>query len=116
MSGMKAVTVLMTVRVAEKGNVHGREIVKGTEDEVPEELFDDLQKAGYVEAIGGKKGGKKKSAAEEAAEKREAMVADLEALSDDDLAKIVKSEKIAVEDADSRDLVIGKIADARLTA
>ncbi|WP_136617056.1 MULTISPECIES: hypothetical protein [Mesorhizobium] len=55
MSAMKAVAVLMSVRVAEEGNLHGREIVKGTDDQVPAELFDDLEAAGYVEAIGGKK-------------------------------------------------------------
>ncbi|TJV51151.1 MAG: hypothetical protein E5Y01_16320 [Mesorhizobium sp.] len=115
--GMKAVTVLKTVRVAEEGNHQGREIVKGTKDEIPEELFDGLEKDGYVEALSGKNGGKKKpTAEEEAAAKRGAMLADLAALSDGDLASIIKTEKIAVEDSDSRDVVIGKIADARLAA
>lgn len=67
MSGMKAVNVLQTVRVAEAGNHQGREIVKGTEDEIPEELFEDLAKAGYVEAASVKKGGKKKAADDDAA-------------------------------------------------
>jgi hypothetical protein len=114
--GMKAVNVLKTVRVADSGNHQGREIVRDTEDEIPEELFDDLQKTGYVEALaGGKKGGKKK-AVDDGSAKRDAMLSDLAALSDDDLAKIVEAEKIAVDTADGRDAVIGKIADARLAA
>ncbi|TGT72913.1 hypothetical protein EN802_13625 [bacterium M00.F.Ca.ET.159.01.1.1] len=114
--GMKAVSVLRTVKVAEEGNLQGREIVKGTEDEVPEELFDGLFNDGYVEALSG--GGKKsrKKAADDAAAKRDAMLADLAALSDEDLAKVVETEKIAVDAADGRDVVIGKIADARLAA
>ncbi|MGX9145930.1 hypothetical protein [Mesorhizobium sp. 128a] len=114
MSGMKAVSVLISVRVAQEGNVHGREIIKGTEDEIPEELFESLHAAGYVEAISGKKGGKKtKPTADEV---RDGMLADLAGLTDDDLAGIIKAEKIAVADSDSRDAVIGKIADARLAA
>ncbi|TGS80951.1 hypothetical protein EN818_30770, partial [Mesorhizobium sp. M3A.F.Ca.ET.175.01.1.1] len=141
---MKAVNVLQTVRVADGGNIHGREIVKGTEDEVPEELFEGLEKAGYVEAVGRKKGkaalpddgptiaeyiaagypaasyppvgytsrsteeeiatavkaeedaaAKAKAdekAAKALAKKRDAMLADLAVLSDDDLAKIVETE------------------------
>lgn len=113
MSAMKAVAVLMSVRVAQEGNVHGREIIKGTEDEIPEELFKDLHAAGYVEALTGKKGGKKKPTADEL---RDAMLADLTGLSDEDLAKVIDAEKIAVDDADSRDVVLGKIADARIAA
>jgi hypothetical protein len=113
--GMKAVTVLKTVKVAEEGNLQGREIVKDTDDEIPEELFDDLQKAGYVaDTTGGKKS--KKKAADDGAAKRDAMLADLAALSDEDLAKAVEAEKIAVDPADSRDVIIGKIADSRLVA
>lgn len=114
MSAMKAVAVLISVRVAEAGNHYGREIIKGTEDEIPEELFPSLSKAGYVEAIGGKKGGKKPKPT--ADELRDAMLVDLGALSHEDLAKVVDVEKIAVDDADSRDVVIGKIADARMAA
>ncbi|MBA1141747.1 hypothetical protein [Mesorhizobium neociceri] len=114
MSAMKAVSVLISVRVAQEGNVHGREIIKGTDDEIPEEMFESLAKAGYVEAIAsGKKGKKTKPSADEA---REAMIADLGALSDDELAGIIKAEKITVDAADSRDAVLGKIADARIAA
>ncbi|MER9814290.1 hypothetical protein [Mesorhizobium sp. M0129] len=55
MSAMKAVSVLISVRVAQEGNVHGREIVKGTQDEIPAELFKDLEAAGYVCEPGAKK-------------------------------------------------------------
>ncbi|MER9901610.1 hypothetical protein [Mesorhizobium sp. M0130] len=167
MSAMKAVTVLMSVRVAEEGNLHGREIVKGTEDQVPAELFEGLKEAGYVEALGGKKtnalrddgptvaeyvaagyaasayppkgfasrstpeeiaaaiteaedaAAKKKAdekAAKAAAKMRDAILADLMKLSDEDLAKVVEAEKIAVVDGDSKDVVLGKIADARMAS
>lgn len=160
MSGMKAVAVLMSVRIAEVGNLHGREIVKGTEDEVPAELFRDLEAAGYVEAIGGKKknalrddgptiaeyvaagylasnyppaGYASRSTPEEitdavdqekadekaakaVAKKRDAIVAGLAKLSDEDLAKVIDAEKIAVVDGDSKDVILGKIADARMAA
>jgi hypothetical protein len=114
MSALKAVAVLISVRVAEEGNVHGREIIKGTEDEIPEELFEDLRAAGYVEAITAKKGGKKTKPSPD--DLRDAMLADLAALSDEDLAKIVETEKVAIDSADTRDVVIGKIADARIAA
>ncbi|MER9130681.1 hypothetical protein [Mesorhizobium sp. M0768] len=162
MSDMKAVKVLRTVRVAETGNHYGREIVKGTEDKVPENVFAGLEAEGYVEALGGKKGGKgalrddgptvaefvaagysasdypphgyasrstpeeiaeavkaakaDEKAAKAAAKMRDAILADLMKLSDEDLAKVVEAEKIAVVDGDSKDVVLGKIADARMAA
>ncbi|ESY89026.1 hypothetical protein X739_00550 [Mesorhizobium sp. LNHC220B00] len=158
---MKAVAVLMSVRVAEVGNLHGREIIKGTDDEIPAELFDDLEAAGYVAELGGR--GKKKadalrddgptiadfvaagylasnyppegyaskSTAKEIAaavkaeakanaevetKLREAMLADLAMLSDEDLAKMADAEKIPVVDGDTKDVIIGKIVDARIAA
>ncbi|MER8560177.1 hypothetical protein [Mesorhizobium sp. M0578] len=60
-----------------------------------------------------------KAAAKAEAEKakmRDAILADLMKLSDEDLAKVVEAEKIAVVDGDSRDVVLGKIADARMAA
>ncbi|TIW49062.1 MAG: hypothetical protein E5V72_07085 [Mesorhizobium sp.] len=160
MSDMKAVKVLRTVRVAETGNLYGREIVKGTEDKVPDDMFAALEAEGYVEAVGGKRGGKgalrddgptiaeyvaagysasdypphgyasrstpeeiadavkaakgNEAAAKKAAKLRDAILADLMKLSDEDLAKVVDAEKIAVDDGDSKDVVLGKIADARM--
>lgn len=113
--GMKAVSVLKTVKVAEEGNLQGREIVKGTDDEIPEELFEGLEKDGYVQAPSDGKKSKKK-AVDDGAAKRDAMLADLASLSDEDLAKIVETEKVAIDAADGRDAIIGKIADARLAA
>ncbi|EHK56908.1 hypothetical protein [Allomesorhizobium alhagi] len=55
MSDMLKVKVLRTVRVAD-GTAYGREIVKGTDDEVPAGLFDGLKAEKYVEAL---KAGKK---------------------------------------------------------
>lgn len=45
---MIPVRVLRTVRVAETGNIYGREIVAGTDDIVPDDVHDDLLAAGYV--------------------------------------------------------------------
>lgn len=160
MSDMKAVKVLRTVRVAETGNHYGREIVKGTEDKVPDDMFAALEAEGYVEAVGAKRGGKgalrddgptiaeyvaggysasdypphgyasrstpeeiadavkaakgNEAAAKKAAKLRDAILADLMKLSDEDLAKVVDAEKIAVDDGDSKDVVLGKVADARM--
>lgn len=58
-----------------------------------------------------------KAAAKAVAERlkiRDALLADMMKLSDEDLAKVVDAEKIAVDDADSKDVVLAKIADARL--
>ncbi|RUU29759.1 hypothetical protein [Mesorhizobium sp. M6A.T.Ce.TU.016.01.1.1] len=151
----------MSVRVAEIGNLYGREIIKGTDDEIPAELFGDLEAAGYVAERGGKtmkvalrddgptiaeyvaagypasnyppEGYASRSTPEEiadavkaakadekaakaAAKKRDAILADLAGLSDEDLAKVVDAEKIAVVDGDSKEVVVGKIADARMAA
>lgn len=46
------VHVLRSVRVAEPGNIYGREIVAETGDVVPAELFDGLEAAGYIAAAG----------------------------------------------------------------
>ncbi|TIM07606.1 hypothetical protein [Mesorhizobium sp.] len=161
MSGMKAVSVLMSVRVAAIGNLYGREIIKGTDDEIPAEMFGDLEAAGYVAERGGKKmnvalrddgptiaeymaagypasnyppeGYASRSTPEEiaeavkaakadekaakaAAKKRDAILADLAGLSAEDLAKVVDAEKIAVVEGDSKEVVVGKIADARMAA
>ncbi|BBK37695.1 hypothetical protein STAQ_27730 [Allostella sp. ATCC 35155] len=43
------VRVLRTVRVAVAGTVYGREIVAGTDDQVPEHLAPSLIAAGYCE-------------------------------------------------------------------
>lgn len=43
------VRVLRTVRIAAAGTVYGREIVAGTDDEVPEDLAADLVVSGYCE-------------------------------------------------------------------
>jgi hypothetical protein len=50
MTKMTAVKVLRSTRVAEGGNIHGREIVAGTDDVVPAELFKDLKAEGYIAA------------------------------------------------------------------
>lgn len=52
------VHVLKSVRVADPGSVHGRQIIKGVDDVVPTDVFDDLEKEGYVEKIGAKRKGK----------------------------------------------------------
>lgn len=52
----------------------------------------------------------------ERAKVRGAILADLAKLSDEDLDKVVDAEKIAIAVDDSKDVVIGKIADARLAA
>lgn len=54
--------------------------------------------------------------AEVDAKVRDAMLADLGALSDEDLAKVVEAEKIAVVAGDTKDAILGKIADARIAA
>lgn len=43
------VRVLRTVRIAAAGTVYGREIVAGTDDQVPEDLVADLVAGGYCE-------------------------------------------------------------------
>jgi hypothetical protein len=166
MSGMKAVKVLMSVLVEHPGTHHGREIVKGTVDEIPEELFEDLRAAGYVEALGAKKGAALRDdgptvaeyvsagysasdyppkgytsrstpeeiadavqleneaaakvkadekAAKALAKKRDALMAKLAELSDEDLAKIAADGKVSVEGAD-RDAIVAAIVDADLAA
>ncbi|MER9471084.1 hypothetical protein [Mesorhizobium sp. M0520] len=52
----------------------------------------------------------------EKAKMRDAILADLMKLSDEDLAKVVEAEKIAVDESDSKDVVLGKVADARMAA
>ena len=47
---MTPVRVLRDVRVAHPGTIYGREIVAGTDDEIPAELFESLKAAGYVAA------------------------------------------------------------------
>ncbi|MER8615977.1 hypothetical protein NKG99_03850 [Mesorhizobium sp. M1409] len=54
--------------------------------------------------------------AEDVAKLRAAILADLMKLSDEDLAKTVDIEKIAVVDGDTKDVILGKIADARIAA
>lgn len=49
---MMSVVVLRTVRIADGANIYGREIVAGTPDEIPADLFDGLEAAGYVAAPG----------------------------------------------------------------
>lgn len=50
---MTPVRVLRDVRVAHPGTIYGREIVAGTDDEIPTELFESLKAAGYVAAPAG---------------------------------------------------------------
>jgi hypothetical protein len=64
-----------------------------------------------------------KKAAEDAAKAdadrmkaRDDLLAKLAEMSDEDITKIVTDEKIAVDDGDDKNTVIGKIADARLAA
>jgi hypothetical protein len=80
----------------------------------------DAEKAAVEEAARAAKAAeeqKAKEAAEaERVKARETLIADLGKLSDEDLAKIVIDEKIAVDEDDDKNAIIGKIADARLGA
>ncbi|RUU47415.1 hypothetical protein EOD08_06785 [Mesorhizobium sp. M6A.T.Ca.TU.002.02.2.1] len=57
---------------------------------------------------------KAEETAKAAAKMRDAILADLGKLSDEDLAKVIEAEKIPVDDGESKDVVLGKIADARM--
>jgi len=171
-----AVDVLKTTRVAdEAAPIYGREIVAGTTDQVPEALFADLKKEGYVieagaehprldgptiaewvdagypaskyppkgfapqssaeeiaEAIeaekakgagGGGNGGdgndddEAKRNSEEAAKLKEAMEAELGAMTVAQLKDLAKAENVTLTAEDNRkDEIIARIVEARLAA
>jgi hypothetical protein len=48
---MVSVRVLRDVRVAQAGTIYGRDILAGTDDQIPAGLFEGLEAAGYVAAI-----------------------------------------------------------------
>jgi hypothetical protein len=58
----------------------------------------------------------KAEAEAESVKAREALMADLGKLSDEELAKVVADEKIAVGESDDRNAIITKIVDARAAA
>jgi len=168
-----AVDVLISIRIADdSAPIYGREILAGTSDEVPAELFADLEKAGYVvkagaehprtdgptiaewvargypaanyppagyasqssaaeiaEAVeaekakaaagGGSSGDddEAKRKAEEAAKLKEAMEAELAAMTVAQLKDLAKEENVTLTAEDNRkDEIIARIVESRLAA
>lgn len=89
---------------------------RSTPKEIAEAVKAEAAKAKADKAAEDKAAKDAAKAEAEKAKMRDDLLAQLGALADEDLAKVVEAEKIAVVDGDTKGVILGKIADARIAA